>query len=97
MGGSVAGNGFVGGIFVVVLFVYFCALACATLRARGAHKNGLRVLSTSHAERAGGCWARAVLLASQKSEARGERRSERSERAKLTSPPTKTPRQRSAP
>ena len=36
---------------------------------------------------AGGCGARAVSLASQKSEARGEWRSERSERAKLTSPP----------
>ena len=27
-----------GGIFVVALFVYLCALACASLRARGAHK-----------------------------------------------------------
>ena len=38
MGGSVAGNGLWVCVFVVALFMYFCALACATLRARGAHK-----------------------------------------------------------
>ena len=49
-------------------------------------KNHGRALQATRYD-AGGCGARAVLLASQKSEARGEWRSERSERAKLTSPP----------
>ena len=56
---------------------------------RGVFGSALRV-SFAH----GGCGARAVSLASQKSEARGEWRSERSERAKLTSPPAKARRER---
>ena len=48
---SVAGNGLWVCVFVVALFMYFCAFACASLRARGAHKT-LWLAESSHAERA---------------------------------------------